>query len=1184
MAARYLPSQIPVHMNKRILTLLVGFLGIIVTGYSQPTFRVEDDVTANPGDSIEIDITVDNFSNIIGGQFSMNYDSLVISYRRLKNLNAIIPAPFVTGPPSIRKGDLRFTWNDPSLTPRSLPSGTRLYTMVFDVIGDPCDSSVVRFSGTPIPIEILDANNDDVGMIQDNAVFKIPGQNCSGGGGGGGDVEIIASQEMGANGTSVCVSFTVNNFENIDAFQFSLNYNNTVINNAVPSNFNLKDLNAGTFNVNNNTGIITVAWFDNSTVGVTVPDGTRIFDICFDIVGNPGQTSGVNFSNQPIRIEFTNPQMEVPATTTNGRVTVTGGGGGGTELEITASRETGPQGSRVCSKVSVENFDEVVGFQFSMNFNRNVINNGAVENLNLAGLSAGNFNINQATGVITSVWTDPNAVGVSVPDGTILFELCFDITGTQGQFSDLSFTNNPLEINFFNLNEDIDVITNNGRITVGSGGGGGELEVEVIDTTLRKDQAGFTRFAVKNFNNVDAFQFTIMYDPTKIDNWSVSNFGLPGFDASNFNETTPGMIRVFFADLLGQARTLADGATLFRFNFTPIGDCDEMTDIKIVDDLPVFPIEFSGPNGNIPHVVTTGTITISCMTANPIVINSINNRFPSCNGVCDGQIMIVPGGGDGMNYTFVWTRNGSAFPGNSGTLTGLCGGTYMVTITSGGQTRSFAYVLTEPTAIVINQVELVNESASCGDGIIEVLGTGGTGNKTYQWNTGQNTARITGLSAGSYTVTVTDENMCTQTRNFNLTGPGILSLTGDDVTNLTCHEDLGSCDGQISVTISGGCQPIQFNWTGPNGSTYTGSSLTDLCAGVYNLTITDGKGSQITRSYTVRQPTIIEVINVTITPAGNNDGGVNPIISGGTPIGDYDYEWRDITGNVISTDRVLANVGPGVYTLCITDGVGCQVCQDFTVPSLEIMVAVNLETMAGGANVSCFGECDGVATVTISGGTPPYNVSWSDGGTGEMRDDLCAISYTVTVTDAGGNSETATVTLTSPQELVVDIQELACATEMGGDGNYEVDIRGGMGPYSVTWCNGATGPNATNLNAGACNVLVVDINGCQTFEEFLVCSETDDDVCYEAIPIITPNGDNANEFFTISCIDQYPNNLEIFNRSGQLIYEQRNYDNSWNGLDNNGSEVTEGGYLWVLRVDLPNGSQRIYKGVVNLLR
>lgn len=1172
-------------MNQRILAFLVGFLGFVVTGIAQPTFHVEKDITANPGDSIEVDITADDFVGIVGGQFSMNYDSLVLEYRRLKNLNSIFTPPFVIGPPQITKGDLRFNWFDPALAPQTLPNGSLLYTLVFDVVGEECDSSAIEFSDMPIPIEILNEDNEDIGLIQDNAVFEIPGQNCMGGGGGD-DLEIIASMEVGDQGSTACVSFTVNNFETIDAFQFSLNFNNTVITNAVPQNFNLQFLNASSFNVNNNTGVVTVAWFDNNTTGITVPDGTQLFELCFDIIGSSGQSSGVNFSDTPIQIEFTTPTEEVPVVTTNGRVTVSGGGGGGDELIITATNESGPNGSRVCSEVSVEGFMDIIGFQFSMNFNNGVINNGSVENFNLSGLNAGNFNINNNSGVITAVWTDPNGAGVTIPDGTVIFELCFDVVGSSGQSSPLAFTNNPLEINFFTLDEDKDVTANDGRVTVSGGMGGSDLEIEVIDTTLRMGDPGFTRFAVRNFEEVDAFQFTIMYDTDAIDNWSVSDFGLPGFRVGNFNEISPGMIRVFWADELGEPRTLADGSTLFRFNFTPVGDCDTETDIKVVDDLPTFPVEFAGPMGTIPHLAIDGTITISCMTANPITINAINNMPPSCNGVCDGVINITPGGGDGMNYAFSWTRNGQPIAGNTGMLTGLCAGTYNVTITSGGVTGTFGYILTDPPAINITDVEVTDETEDCEDGAIEVMGSGGTGNIRYIWSNGENTARIENLAAGTYVVTVLDDNDCFQTKTYNLDGPGVLALTGDDVMNLTCNEDIAACDGAITLMTSGGCMPITFSWEGPNGETYSGDNITGLCAGSYTVTIEDGKGSQITRTYMVRQPTIIEVINVTITPSNNNDGSIDPIIRGGTPIGDYQYEWTDANGNVVSTDRVLTNAAPGEYTLCITDGVGCRICETLTVPSGQISISVMVDVLSGGNNVSCAGDCDGSATINIAGGTAPYTVSWSDGGTGEMRTDLCAETYIITVTDDTGASLMDTIELTEPDELEVDIVELSCVTEEGEDGNYEVDITGGTGPYSVTWCNGATGPIATNLDAGNCNVLVVDVNGCQVFEEFEVCSESapDDDGCYEAMPIITPNGDNANEFFVITCIDQYPNQLEVFDRFGQLIYEQRNYDNSWNGLDTNGTEVTEGGYLWVLRVDLPNGGQRFYKGVVNLLR
>jgi trimeric autotransporter adhesin len=1160
-------------MNKRILFSLIGLISLACTAMAQPTFRVEDTM-ANKGDSVEIDITADDYIDIVGGQFSMNYDSLVLQYRRLKNLNPVLSPPFVAGPPDIRKGYLRFTWNDPGTQGSTLPDGTRLYTLVFDVIGDPCDSTDVEFSDVPLAIEILESPNEVIELIQDNGVFKVPGQNCEGG--GEDDVELIGSRVSGAKGSNVCVQVSVNNFDNISSAQFSINYNNTVLGPAVPQNFNLPDLTTGSFNVNHNAGTVTVGWLDNSTQGVTVPDGTVIFDVCFDVIGNSGQSSGVNFTNNPLVIEFANADDEiVDVRPTNGRVTVSGGGGTGDEVVLTASMERGNPGERVCVDVSVENFVDVAGFQFTMTHNTSIINNAEPQNLNLPDFTAGSsFNINQNTGVITVSWN--TFEGVTVPDGTVIFQMCYDVVGNIGQMSPVSFVNSPLEIQFFTIDEDLDVITNNGKVTVGTGEG--DLRVEVKDTTVQLDGEGCVRFVVENFDDVDAFQFIIMYDTSKLDtNWTITDFALPSQIFTN--EVSPGMIRVLYTDDLGEARSLPDGTTLFKFNFKAIGECDDETDIKPIDD-PSFPAQFSNPDEDIPFELIPGTVTISCQMCDAIGINSINNSNVSCNeahAACDGSINIVPRGGDGT-FTYSWTRNGMPFPGNTGVLNNLCAGTYEVTITSCDLSAKFLYTITEPSAITISLVELVNES--CQDGIIEVSATGGTGTKRYQWSSGQTTPRITGLTAGTYTVSVTDENDCLASRTFELTGPGELLLAGEDVTNLTCNEEHAACDGAIALTVTGGCEPVSITWTGPNGTTFSGSTITGLCAGNYTVTIRDSQGTQISRTFMVRQPPVIEIRSADITCAtpGMSDGSIDPIIVGGTPIGDYDYVWTDSDGNVISTERVLVNRPAGTYTLCITDGVGCEYCEDLVICSSEIGVTVN------SVQVSCFGECDATLEVIITGGIPPYVIEWSDGSDELVRENVCVGQYTVTVTDASGSSKTESHTVTGPSELIVDVVELSCASMVGQDGSYEVDIEGGNSPYTVTWCNGSTSPNATNLNVGACNVLVVDANGCQQFVEFRVCGESDPDNCYEGSKIITPNGDNVNEYFVISCVDQFPNTLLIFDRMGQTIYEQRNYDNRWNGFTQSGTEVTDGGYLWVLRVDLPNGTERVFKGVVNVLR
>jgi gliding motility-associated-like protein len=237
-----------------------------------------------------------------------------------------------------------------------------------------------------------------------------------------------------------------------------------------------------------------------------------------------------------------------------------------------------------------------------------------------------------------------------------------------------------------------------------------------------------------------------------------------------------------------------------------------------------------------------------------------------------------------------------------------------------------------------------------------------------------------------------------------------------------------------------------------------------------------------------------------------------------------------------------------------------------------------------GFGVSCAGECDGEILAVVSGGTAPLTYAWSTGSTAAGVDELCPGTYSVTVTDAAGNSAVASATLTEPLPIDIVLTGTLPSDFGTSDGAIFAVVNGGNPPYEYEWFGPVTGNTAAliNIPAGVYTLLVTDESGCtESASEQLLPGNTP---CFQAITVFTPNSDGRNDFFIITCVLDTPNRLYIFNRSGAPVYETTDYQNTWTGADGDGQPLPDGGYFWVLEVYPSPGTVQTYRGTVNLLR
>ncbi|MBL0051842.1 MAG: SprB repeat-containing protein [Bacteroidetes bacterium] len=259
------------------------------------------------------------------------------------------------------------------------------------------------------------------------------------------------------------------------------------------------------------------------------------------------------------------------------------------------------------------------------------------------------------------------------------------------------------------------------------------------------------------------------------------------------------------------------------------------------------------------------------------------------------------------------------------------------------------------------------------DGSASVTATGGTAPYTYLWSNGSTDASITGLTAGSYTVTVTDATGCISSCTHIVGEPTALTATCS-ATDASC----GLATGTAMVVAADGTAPYSYSWS--NGS--TDASITGLAAGVYTATVTDANGCIATCESTVNNLNgpVITCSSSDVTCNGGADGEASVSVSGG--VGPLTFLWSNG-----STDASITGLTAGSYTVTVTDGNGCVAMCTSTITEPTALTATCSATDA-----SC-GAATGTAMVVAADGTAPYSYSWSNGSTDASITGLTAGVY-----------------------------------------------------------------------------------------------------------------------------------------------------------------------------------------------
>ena len=364
--------------------------------------------------------------------------------------------------------------------------------------------------------------------------------------------------------------------------------------------------------------------------------------------------------------------------------------------------------------------------------------------------------------------------------------------------------------------------------------------------------------------------------------------------------------------------------------------------------------------------------------------------------------------------------------------------------------------------IVITEVITFPTCNGDSDGQIDITVTGGDGSPfSFSWSDGVTTEDRTGLSAGTFTVTVT--SCTTATKSIIVGQPDELTAPGD-ITNVLCN---GDATGEIDLSPMGGTPPYDYDWTGP-GTIDGFQDQEDLEAGMFSVIVTDANDCTVTNSFTITEPTAI-TIDAAITNVlcnGDATGEIDLSPAGGTP--PYTYDW---TGpGTVDGLQDQEDLEAGTFSVLITDANDCTATSSFTISEpTAITITGVIANPTGTAN-------NGAIDITVTGGTSPYTFMWAGPGvipTAEDQTGLDADVYSVIVTDDNGCTENASFTLTREAPSISITSTESC--NGSSTGTITTVVTGGTPPYDYNWMPALPNqPNHTNVAPGTYTLILTD--------------------------------------------------------------------------------------------------------------
>jgi gliding motility-associated-like protein len=543
--------------------------------------------------------------------------------------------------------------------------------------------------------------------------------------------------------------------------------------------------------------------------------------------------------------------------------------------------------------------------------------------------------------------------------------------------------------------------------------------------------------------------------------WKRISDGSPTWQTEGVNQATPKACNGVCAEALKAVVTQQN----------PVNCNDKgSASVKITGGTPPYTCKWSNGDttrtiSNLPPGTYTCTVTdaCNCTTSGTATITPVNVVFnvtlsatdPKCYGGTGSVTATVDPAG---NYSYKWNTTP---PQSTSTVTGLPPGDYAVEVSDKGCTVSKSITIRQPEKI---EISLTSTPATCksADGSATAQVKGGTGNLQFSWSTNpvQTTSTAQNLLPGTYTVTVTDNNGCTESKSITVDKKGSLvaTVTGVD-------EKCGLKNGSVTIDADGG---IIYSWnTNPVQTTKT---ATDLPAGTYIGTVEDAKGCVATASVTIKNVTTISA-EISGTPAlckaATGTATVKPI-AGQAP---FNFAWNTTPPQNTAT---ATNLAAGKYTCEISDKTGCRM-------TLEVKIDATIKDLTATTKTTsaiCTAN-NGTAEVNPTSGVAPYGFVWSTNETSQKIKNLAPGNYWVQFLDANGCIGKYDVQVGNKIDSLKIVPTVTNETCTNKNGKITCVVTGGTLPYKYSWNNINTpSPDLLNIPEGDYTLVATDTFGC----------------------------------------------------------------------------------------------------------
>jgi len=518
------------------------------------------------------------------------------------------------------------------------------------------------------------------------------------------------------------------------------------------------------------------------------------------------------------------------------------------------------------------------------------------------------------------------------------------------------------------------------------------------------------------------------------------------------------------------------------------------------------------------------TISVNTLNAPQIIIESI--KSPSCYGFNDGQILVSGNDGSG-SYSFAWS-NGSS----TKIITDLSSGSYTLTLSDSKACKSIqTIVLNQPSPLTVVP-EITSPGCSLSNGSVLLNCNGGTKPYTIKWENASNSLYLQNVTAGVYRAVVTDINGCSKKVQANVNDLNAPKVDILNVININCS----GTGGAIYTAISGGTGNLSIQWSdgsndkdlkgvaqgfyslmvsdanncrGTNGAQVDGQvpnasagSDKKICAGDsvvliatggntflwnngtktnsikvspsantnYKVTVSNGTCSKIAE-------VMVYVSNITAKVVGKNDAtcfglcnaSATVLASGG--IAPYNYHW---SSGLHTSTGFASGLCAGQHTIEVTDAYACKAQTSVTIAEPKEML-ISFDTSSSNCS-----QATGRVKAIVTGGVSPYQYQWANGSKKDTLTALYSGSYLLRVKDGNGCEASNLATINDKGSATLSFNKTNPSCYGFSNGKIDMTISQGISPYIISWSNGKTTEDISDLQIGPYNVEVNDSKGCKS--------------------------------------------------------------------------------------------------------